>query len=113
VNAFPNATIPYTVYCSIPEGIEEYGFGPDACFILEKALYGLAESPRLWYDLFVMRMEDYSFELVPGIDCLIVNMDLYLLMIFYVDDIRLIYERDREDQAILFNQYLLSNFEVT
>ncbi|EMF16046.1 uncharacterized protein SEPMUDRAFT_115102 [Sphaerulina musiva SO2202] len=41
------------------------------------------------------------------------NMDLYLLMIFYVDDIRLIYERDREDQAILFNQYLLSNFEVT
>lgn len=93
--------------------MEEYRFGPDACFILEKALYRLAESPRLWYDLFVIRMEDYGFELVPGIDCLMVNMDLHLLMIFYVDDIRLIYERDREDQAILFNQYLLSNFEVT
>lgn len=111
VNTFPNAVIPYTVYCLLPEGIDQLGLSNNACLLLQKALYRLAELLRLWYDLFIIRIEDYRFELALGIECLIVNQALQLILIFYVDNIRLIY-KDSE-QANLFYNYLTSNFEVT
>lgn len=81
VNAFPNATIPHQVHCAIPEGFERIlglnvnALAPGTALLLNKALYGLSESPRLWYDLFVVKMEAYGFELVPlpGVQCLITH----------------------------------------
>ena len=107
VNAFPHAELDKKVYCSMPPGMEE----KDICLLLKRALYGLAESPRLWYNLLVQELEDYGFNLIPGVRCLMEGHGMWIL--FYVDDIILIYWPHDEVKAQQFREYVSKRFEIT
>ena len=106
VNAFPHAELNHDVYCQMPPGMEEKGFS----LKLKRALYGLAESPKLWYDLLVKEFEEYGFQTIHGVKCLLQGHGMWVL--FYVDDIVLSYHPKDEDKAQTFRKFLAQRFEI-
>jgi hypothetical protein len=53
VGAFLNANVNDNVYCSMPQGFEEEG----KVLKFKKALYGLCQPPKLWYDTFANALD--------------------------------------------------------
>ena len=106
VNAFPHAELNHDVYCRMPQGMEEEGI----CLKLRRALYGLAESPKLWYNLLVHELEEYGFKHIPGVKCLMYGHGMWVL--FYVDDIGLSYFPKDEEKAQNFRKFLSQRFEI-
>jgi len=84
---FLHGNLKETIYMNQPEGFEE---GENKVCLLKKSLYGLKQSPRMWYlkfDEFLIRYgfirnryDNYVYILKEGKMCV-----LYLLL--YVDDI--------------------------
>ena len=72
------------VYVKQPQGFEE-GNGDKVCELLQ-ALYGLQESPSLWYHTFVAVLEDLGFIPLTKECCIFKNSDGSLI-ILYVDDL--------------------------
>jgi hypothetical protein len=50
-----------------------------------RALYGLKQSPLLWYKDLAGALEDLGLQPFPGVNCLFINK--WLIAFFYVDDI--------------------------
>lgn len=84
--AFLNGKVKSEVYVKQPPGFED---GTDKVLKLDKALYGLRESPRAWYDCFDEYLRDLNFERSENDNCLyILKMkDDYLYLILFVDDL--------------------------
>jgi hypothetical protein len=80
-NAFINALLDHEIYVQCPEGYADR----DYVLLLLRALYGLKEAPRLWYQELVRTLTKLGFKPVPGVECLFT--DGKLLVFFYVDDI--------------------------
>jgi hypothetical protein len=57
VGAFLNANVNGNVYCYMPQGFEEEG----KVLKLKKALYGLRQSPKLWYDTLASALHELGF----------------------------------------------------
>lgn len=106
VNAFPHAELKDKVYCKMPPGWEQDRF----CLKLLRALYGLAESPKLWYNLLVHELQVYGFTTVHGAKCLMQGHGMWIL--FYVDDIILAYFPKEELRAQEFRRFLSTRFEI-
>ena len=86
-NAFCNAELPdeNPVYMEIPEGYERSGF----VVRLRKALYGLKNSPRAWFDTLKTFMLSLGFVACYFDACLFIfsdNEQIVLLVCIYVDD---------------------------
>ena len=84
--AFLNGKIKSKVYVNQPKGYEN---GTDRVLMLMKALYGLKESARLWYDCFNEFMECLDFKRSDYDYCLYVKVEYneYIYVLLYVDDI--------------------------
>lgn len=84
--AFLNGQITSDIYVKQPEGFSN---GSSEVFKLYKALYGLKESPRLWYECFHQYMNDLKFVRNNCDYCLYYkitkNVTIYILL--YVDDL--------------------------
>lgn len=84
--AFLNGTIKSEVYIYEPQGYET---GKNKVCKLQKALYGLRESPRAWYDCFNKLVEKLNFVRSNFDYCLYVNKTskdpIYILV--FVDDL--------------------------
>lgn len=84
--AFLNGHVKSEVYINQPEGYES---GDNKVFKLQKALYGLKESPRVWYDCFDKFIQTLSFVRSNYDYCLYVNRankdPIYILI--FVDDL--------------------------
>ena len=85
VNAFLNSPINEETYVEYPEGFRE----PGKVLQLKKALYGLRQSPKLWYDHLTSTLKQLGLSLVPDASCLMTNE--WLTALYYVDDILFIY----------------------
>ncbi|KAI0997575.1 hypothetical protein K3495_g10612 [Podosphaera aphanis] len=107
VNAFCNAHLSNPVHCAMPPGFEYLG----SALKLHRALYGLKESPRLWYQTLKNCLSKFGFEEIPDIDCLMKGRNM--LIIFYVDDLILIYWPSDKLIADEFDLHLSSIFETT
>ena len=105
INAFVNSKIDEPTYCIPPEG---WGNAKGVLLLLLRALYGLKQSPALWYRHLSSTLIDLGLEPLPGIECVFIND--YMILFFFVDDIAILYDKRHtkkidEFQAKLFQAY--------
>lgn len=84
--AFLNGDVRGEVYVSQPKGYDQ---GDGKVYKLRKALYGLRESPRAWYDCFHSFMVELGFHCSDYDCCLYIKFvnNSLLGLILYVDDL--------------------------
>jgi hypothetical protein len=106
VNAFINSTLDTPIDCHCAEGYTK----PGMKLQLNKALYGLQQSPLLWYREFTTTITKlFGLYPVPGVNCLFTND--WLTLLFYVDDILLIYSKYHSSKASKVEATLLNTYE--
>jgi Reverse transcriptase (RNA-dependent DNA polymerase) len=106
VNAFINSDLDEEIYCQPPEGYQR----PDSTWLLIRALYGLKQSPLLWYRDFTIALEQLGLHPISGVNCLFAND--FLLLFFYVDDIVVLFHRKHTQKVKEFEDSLLRRFEM-
>lgn len=106
--AFLNANHPEGVVCELPEGFEEEGM----CVELERALYGLRESPLLWYREFSSTLRKLGLTASSEEPCLFFDRQRRVVVLFYVDDYLVFYHKDHEEEANRIMGALKEKYEV-
>ena len=86
--AFLNAKLDRKLYAKVPEGVQH--MESDILEVL-RALYGLKESPLLWYKELKAALLGFGLKDVPGFTCLYINH--WLILFVYVDDIVMAYHK--------------------
>ena len=98
INAFANANLLTEIGVKYAKGYKEEG----KILWVHKALYGLKESPLLWYKHLTATLEELGFWSVPNTNYIFVLEKL--IFIFYIDNILVLYYSK--------NKYLVNNFEL-
>src|ERR1700761_82018 len=81
-SAFLYGDIDVETYLELPEGYRK----PGKVWKLNKAIYGLKQSPRLWFQHLTNTLKDMNLSTSDDFDpCILVSKDLYCCV--YVDDI--------------------------
>jgi len=80
-SAFLYGNIDGETYLELPEGYRK----PGKVWRLHKAIYGLKQSPRLWYFHLTEALKDMNLTVTDFDPCILVSKDLYCCI--YVDDI--------------------------
>ena len=80
--------------------------------LLLRALYGLKQSPLLWYKDLTAALEELGLQEVPGVNCLFTNG--YFTLFFFVDDIVVLCAKKnlgrlKEFKAALFTRFKMRN----
>jgi len=110
--AFLNGTLKEEIYMKVPEGI--------ICNIgnvckLNKAIYGLKQAARCWFEVFEQALKQCGFKNSPVDPCIYVkdqddiNKNIYVLL--YVDD--LVIATSNSETMNNFKQYLMTRFRMT
>ncbi|KAJ9543719.1 LOW QUALITY PROTEIN: hypothetical protein OSB04_023426 [Centaurea solstitialis] len=111
-SAFLYGTIDVEVYVSQPPGFEDPKY-PDKVYKLRKALYGLHQAPRAWYDTLSSYLLENKFERGVIDKTLLIkrtNTDMLLVQI-YVDDI--IFGSIRDDMCKEFEELMHKKFKMS
>ena len=108
VNAFANSNIDEPTYIKPPDGLEDPK--DDILFLLLRALYGLKQSPALWYHHLSNTLENLGLVPVPGCECLFTCE--YMHLFFFVDDIVVMYERHNERKVDEFQDQFFNIYEM-
>lgn len=97
VGAFLNASREHqpTVICDLPEGYRQAG----KCVKLNRALYGLKDSPLLWYEEFSSTLKKAGLFASAEEPCLFFSRERRILLIFYVDDILVFYHKQNIEES--------------
>lgn len=107
INAFVNSEIDEPIYLRPPPG---WTGDSDVLLLLLRALYGLKQSPALWYRHFSETLIELGLKQVSGIECLYANDEM--LVFFFVDDVAVIYDRKFTNQVDEFQKKLFSKYEM-
>ena len=86
VTAFLNSVLKERIYIWPPEGFEEEGW----VWILRRALYGLKQSPREWYQTLSTFLKSQGFERLESDHSVFINRKTRLIVPVYVDDLLII-----------------------
>ena len=109
--AFPNGEIVETIYMEQRENFVTRDSKSMVCK-LKKSLYGLKQSPRLWYHKFHKIISSFGFVMNPADECIYHKFSgsKYIFLVLYVDDILLA----TNDLNLLRDtkQFLSNNFEM-
>jgi hypothetical protein len=110
VGAFLNALITAAnpVICELPDGFKKEGM----CVRLNRALYGLRDSPLLWYEEFAGTLRSLGLSSAKEEPCLFFDQDKKVLVLFYVDDILLLFHKDHEQQAKKLWDHVMRKYEI-
>ncbi|RDL36452.1 uncharacterized protein BP5553_05804 [Venustampulla echinocandica] len=106
VNAFINSKLEPPLLCKCPEGYE----APGKLLLLHKALYGLKESPLLWYRELTSTLIQLGLYPVPGVNCLYSSS--WLTLFFYVDDIIAIFAPKDAVKMDQFEAKLMAKYHL-
>lgn len=106
VNAFVHAKMPYDVFMRMPRGFERQ----DRVLKLNKALYGLRESPLLWQKLFNKALREAGCEPVNHEPCCWIRNGV--IIFFYVDDIVVAFREEKRAEAADLVAHLRSRFAL-
>lgn len=106
VNAFVHAKMPYDVFMRMPHGFEKQ----DQVLKLNKALYGLRESPLLWQKLFNAALREAGCEAVKHEPCCWIRDGV--IIFFYVDDIVVAFREEKRAEASNLVAHLRSRFAL-
>ncbi|KAI3685320.1 hypothetical protein L6452_34562 [Arctium lappa] len=111
-SAFLYGSIEEEVYVCQPPGFENPSY-PDRVYKLKKALYGLHQAPRAWYDTLSSYLLENGFERGVIDKTLFIKRkkkDILLVQI-YVDDI--IFESTRESMCREFEELMHQRFKMS
>ncbi|KAJ9558174.1 hypothetical protein OSB04_012788 [Centaurea solstitialis] len=111
-SAFLYGTIDEEVYVSQPPGFEDPKY-PDKVYKLRKALYGLHQAPRAWYDTLSSYLLENKFERGVIDKTLFIKRtktDMLLVQI-YVDDI--IFGSTKDDMRKEFEELMHKKFKMS
>ena len=106
VNAFLNSELDEEVYVELPDGFKKAGY----VMQLQRALYGLRRSPRLWHQEFSKTLTSLGLQKVPEEPCLFTNR--HCLVFFFVDDIVILYHRDHESHVRQLKQDIMATYHM-
>jgi hypothetical protein len=103
------------VYVQLPKGYVELGFlrpGETATMIakLEKALYGLRESPLLWYNELSQALKEAGLDRTDEEPC--VFTDGKILVLVYVDDILILSPPQENESVDKLVRYLQDKYDL-
>lgn len=107
VNAFLNSKLPKETYTEMPQGFQM----PRICRRLDKALYGLRISPKLWQQEASRVLIKLGLQVVPEDPCVFVKRGI--IVFFYVDDILIASHPSVRDQARQLERDLEAHWELT
>ena len=107
VNAFANSPLDETTYCRPPWGWEGR---INILLKLLKALYGLKQSPALWYRHLSKTLIKLGLDETPGVECCFTND--YMIVLFFVDDITVLYEKRYTREVDDFEKMLFETYEM-
>ncbi|KAJ6030953.1 uncharacterized protein N7446_007597 [Penicillium canescens] len=107
VTAFLNSRLEKEVYTRMPEGFVTIG----KCWKLQKALYGLRISPRLWQQEAARVLMKLGFRQVPEDPCVFIADSI--IVFFYVDDILIASHRLARERANQLERDLEAHWELT
>jgi len=109
VNAFTNVYLDssVTIYIESADGFPQ---PPTTVLLLHRALYGLPQSPLLWYNELCTTMRELGLKPVPESACLFTNSKL--IVFFFVDDICILYHRSNTDAYHQFRTELFLKYKI-
>ena len=106
VTAFLHAPLSEPVYVRHPPGHWTKG----KCLKLKKALYGLPQSPKLWYATLTAALVALGLKIIPEDPCVAANS--WLVVFFFVDDIVFMFRPQDKERAIRFKDTLRQRFKM-
>jgi hypothetical protein len=112
VNAFINAKRSETsarVRCYLPDGFKQDGMVVE----VDRALYGLRDSPALWYGDFTHTLTTLRLIACKEEPCIFMNEQRTVFVIFYVDDIQVLYHTSAFKDAKPITDGLNTAYELT
>ncbi|GJV82471.1 putative ribonuclease H-like domain-containing protein [Tanacetum coccineum] len=111
-SAFLYGKIKEEVYVCQPPGFEDPDF-PDRVYKVEKALYGLHQAPRAWYETLSTYLLDNGFQRGKIDKTLFIKRDKsdILLVQVYVDDI--IFGSTRKEMCTEFEKMMHKKFQMS
>ena len=104
-NAFLNGDLEHEIYMKIPGGYDEVinpGVDKEDCLILQKAIYGLVQAARQFWEKIVDKMQEGGFKLSEADPCMLYKEDEkgVCIIIIYIDDMLIIGKEEAIDDAI-------------
>ncbi|KAI8669967.1 hypothetical protein NCS56_00800300 [Fusarium sp. Ph1] len=111
-NAFVNAVRGKDedpVTCELPQGFKQNGM----CIELDRALYGLRDSPKLWFDTFSKTLRHLGMESSKEEPCLFYTPARDTYLVFFVDDILVFYHRNNASSAHEIIQGIKATYELS
>ena len=106
VNTFVNAKLNEEIHCYPPESFKQQ----DNLWLLLQTLYGLKQSPLLWYTDFTNALKELRLHPIPSVNYLYVNESL--LLFFYVNDIAVLFSKQNQSKFKHFKHNLLRQYEM-
>lgn len=107
VGAFLNSKLLKEIYTQMPQGFEQ----PRKCWKLNRALYGLRISPKLWQQEASKVLTKLGLKVVPEDPCVFVKEGI--IVFFYVDDILIANHPSVRNQARQLERDLEAHWELT
>ena len=96
------------VTCHMPDGFPM----PGMLVEVKQALYGLVDSPSLWYKEFTSTLVKLKLEPIKEEPCIYATPDRKVFVIFFVDDIQVMYHRDDIKLAEAITKGLYQAYEL-
>jgi transposase InsO family protein len=119
--AFLNASLDEEIFISVPQGIEDECISNDIdpkqhCFKLNRALYGLKQSPRMWYKLLISELLLLGYQQCSSDPCLLFKhvpgSSIPILIGVYVDDMIISVHRDVEHVWQSDKEAIMKKYEI-
>ena len=106
INAFANSDIDESIYCTFFKKWKKITvvLYIKVLLLLFKALYELKQALVLWYQHLTKILIDWELKQVFEMNCLFIN--IYMLILFYIDDIVVLYEKKHIKQIKKFQSKL-------
>ena len=113
VKAFLNSDIDFDIWVTPPDDPNEVFFKKGEVYKLNKAIYGLKQSGRLWYQKVVDLLKSLGFTSVTTEPCLffIIRNNKITIILIYVDDILIASQSTTEH--LYFKNAIMSVYDFT
>jgi hypothetical protein len=80
------------VVCKLPDGFKVPGY----IIEVDRALYGLRDSPTLWFKYWTDILKRIGLSGLNEEPCICMDTDYKVFIVFYIDDFQVLYYKDDE-----------------
>ncbi len=103
--AFLYGDLDKEIYMRHPPGYEEIG-----CVLLRKSLYGLRQSPKIWYNTLIREFHSLGFRETVSDSCVFYHTSSRFYILIWVDDIILCTKNEQHRADVV--SHLKSKFDI-